>query len=56
MCVCVGGGGQVEGGGGQGGCEPRIEEIVEIQKKVGGGGRGPVWDIRVDVNQELKKL
>ena len=36
-----------EGGGGvQGGCEPRIEVIVKMQKKVRG--------IRVDVNQELK--
>ena len=25
-------------GGGQGGCERRIEVIVEMQKKIGGGG------------------
>ena len=39
-------GGRV-GGGGQGGCERRIEVFVKIQKKkfgVGeGGGRGWVW-------------
>ena len=40
------------GGGGQGGCERRIEVFVKIQKKkiVEGGGRG----VRVDVNEELK--
>ena len=27
------------GGGGQGGCERRIEVFVKIQKKIGGGGR-----------------
>ena len=26
------------GGGGQGGCEQRIEVFVKIQKKIGGGG------------------
>ena len=31
-------GGRVQGG--QGGCEQRIEAIVKIQKKNGGGGRG----------------
>ena len=37
------------GGGGQGGCERRIEVFVKIQKKqffwggVGGGGQGRVW-------------
>ena len=38
------------GGGGQGGCEPRIEVIVKTQKKVGrgsgrggGGGGGSEW-------------
>ena len=34
------------GGGGQGGCERRIEVFVKIQIKIiffwGGGGRGPV--------------
>ena len=35
MCVCVWG-----GGGGQDGCERRIEVFVKIQKKkLGGGGR-----------------
>ena len=59
-------------GGGQGGCERRIEVFVKIQKKIffgGGGGRGvsgrgPVrgggsgsgWGVRVDVNEELKFL
>ena len=48
------------GGGGQGGCERRIEVFVKIQKKkIGGGGgrgRGRVWGVRVDVNEELKFL
>ena len=52
--------GRVGGGGGQGGCERRIEVFVKIQKKknwVGGGsGRGRVWGVRVDVNEELKFL
>ena len=54
-------------GGGQGGCERRIEVFVKIQKKfffgAGGGrgvsGRGPVGGgggVRVDVNEELKFL
>ena len=43
----IGGGGEVRGGvggrglvwgGGQGGCERRIEVFVKIQKKIGGGG------------------
>ena len=38
------------GGGGQGGCEPKIELIVRMQKKVAG------WGVRVDVNQKLKLL
>ena len=40
-------------GGGQGGCERRIE----VFSKVGGGGSG--WwggGVRVDVNEELKFL
>ena len=57
------------GGGGQGGCEPRIEVFVKIQKKNwggggglvgvgsgGGGGGGRVGGVRVDVNEELKFL
>ena len=55
-------------GGGQGGCERRIEVFVKIQKKtifflggVGGGGgvggRGGVGGgVRVDVNEEMKFL
>ena len=46
--------------GGQGGCERRIEVFVKIQKKKnwggGGRGRGRVWGVRVDVNEELKFL
>ena len=51
------------GGGGQGGCERRIEVFVKIQKKkVWGGGSWGVWvgggsgwgAVRVDVNEELK--
>ena len=49
------------GGGGQGGCERRIEVFVKIQKKFfwgggGGGGSGSGWGVRVDVNEELKFL
>ena len=49
------------GGGGQGGCERRIEVFVKIQKKtggVGGGGRGRVGGggVRVDAIEELKFL
>ena len=51
------------GGGlrGQGGCERRIEVFVKIQKKKiggvgGGGGRGRVGGVRVDVIEELKFL
>ena len=48
-------------GGGQGGCERRIEVFVEIQKKkkLGWGregGRGQVWGVRVDVIEELKSF
>ena len=58
-------------GGGQGGCERRIEVFVKIQKKnfffwgggggPGGGGGGGVGGgvglgVRVDVNEELKFL
>ena len=44
-------------GGGQGGCEPRIEFIVKFKKKSREGGRrvGGGWVIVV-VNQELKYL
>ena len=57
-----GGGGEGSGdgmvglrGGGQDGCENRIEVFVKIQKKkkLGGGGGGP-GGVRVDVNEELK--
>ena len=62
-----GGGSGVSGrgrvGGGQGGCERRIEVFVKIQKKnfLGGGsgeggGVGSGWGVRVDVNEELKFL
>ena len=40
------------GGGGQDGCERRIEVFVKIKKKIGGGGW--VGVVRVDVNEELK--
>ena len=49
-------------GGGQGGCERRIEVFVKIQKKLfgGGGGVGVGFGgrgrVRVDVNEELKFL
>ena len=51
----LGGGGRGRGrvGGGQGGCDRRIEVFVQIQKKkLGGGDR--VGGVRVDVNEELK--
>ena len=43
---------------GQGGCEQRIEVFVKIQKKknLGGGGRGQVWGVRVDVIEEFKNF
>ena len=49
------------GGGGQGGCESKIEVFWKIQKKIGGAGRvgpwgGPGWGVRMDVNEELKFL
>ena len=47
-------------GGGQGGCERRIEVFVKIPKKKfffwGGGGWGSGRGVRVDVNEELKFL
>ena len=49
-------------GGGQGGCERRIEVFVKIQnKKNGGGGLGQgggirLGGVRMDVNEELKFL
>ena len=55
-----GGRGRVEGGGGQGGCDRRIEGFGKIQKKNGGVGRGEGvgwWGgVKVDVNEELKFL
>ena len=60
------GGSGWRGGGGQSGCEQRIEVFVKIQKIIGGGGRqgvggwvlggGRVGGVRVDVNEELKFL
>ena len=57
------------GGGGQDGCERRIEVFVKIKKKklgggwgvrggggVGGRGRLGGGGVRVDVNEELKFL
>ena len=42
-------------GGGQGGCDRRIEVFGKIQKKnLGGGGVG--GGVKVDVNEELKFL
>ena len=52
-------GGEVGLGGGQGGCERRIEVFVNIQKKNQGGEGGRVGlgvGFRVDVNEELKFL
>ena len=57
-----GGGGRVEGVGGQGGCELRSEAFVKIQKKKKknffffGGGVGLGGGNRVDVNGEVKLL
>ena len=53
------GGGSGWGGGGRGGCEPRSEAFVKIQKKILGGvgsGGGSGWEVRVDVNGEVKLL
>ena len=50
------------GGGGQDGCERRIEVFVKVPKKIGGGGSGGRGSdlggggVRVDVNEELKFL
>ena len=41
------------GGRGQGGCEPRIEVIVKMQKGKSRGSVGGGGGVRVDVNQEL---
>ena len=45
-------------GGGQDGCERRIEVFVKINKKKlggeGSGGRVGGGGVRVDVNEELK--
>ena len=54
----VGSGGGGREGGGQGGCERRIEVFVKI-KKNGGTGSGVFGlggGVRVDVNEELKCL
>ena len=54
------GGGSGRIGGGQGGCERRIEFFVKIQTIFyfiwGGGGVGSGWGVRMDVNEELKFL
>ena len=39
-------------GGGEGGCERRIEVLVKIQKKIRGGGGVRFRWVRVDVNEE----
>ena len=52
-----GGGG---GGGGQGGCESKIEVFWKFKKKIGGGGGSMggvrVGGVRMDANEELKFL
>ena len=40
-----GGGGVRVGGGGQGGCEQRIEVFVKIKKKIWEGVRGSGWGV-----------
>ena len=50
------GGSRVVGGGGQGGCERRIEVFVKIQKKNSGEGGGKGFWLGVNVNEELKFL
>ena len=52
----IGSGGGVGLGGGQGGCERRIEGFLDIQKKSGGGGGSGREGGRMDVNEELKFL
>ena len=42
--------------GGQGGCVRRIEVIVKMKKKIGGGGPVGGGGIRVDVYEKLKLL
>ena len=54
-------GGGVGLGGGQGGCESRIEVFWKIQKKKNWGGEdgsmgGPGLGVRMDVNEEMKFL
>ena len=39
---------------GQGGCERRVEVFVKTQKKLGVGGSGRVWGVRVDVNTKIE--
>ena len=69
LIYCPGGGGRGSvWGGGQGGCEQRIEVFVKIQKKMGGGGgvgSGGMFrvgdgecgrGVRVDVYGEVKFL
>ena len=44
------------GGGGQDGCERRIEVFVKIQKKIGGGGAGQDgWERRIEVFVNIQK-
>ena len=47
------GGGGGGGGGGHGGCQSRIEVIVNMQKALKVWGRGLGW---LDVSPELKVL
>ena len=50
------GGGRGRVGGGQGGCDRRIEVFGKIHKKKIQGGGGVGLGLRVDVNEELKFL